>query len=78
MLYVNNLIIGVALFDICHAVQYLAIVWLFNSRRVHFNPRLGGFMRFVFRRGMVLLYLGLITADGAIGLVAPLVLNGTL
>lgn len=77
MLGIENLLLSVALFDICHDVQYLAIVWLFNCRRVNSNPRLGGFLRLVFRRGMVLLYLGLITAYGALGLVAPLVLDGT-
>ncbi len=78
MLGIENLLLSVALFDICHDVQYLAIVWLFNCRRVKSNPRLGGFLRLVFRRGMVLLYLGLITAYGALGLVAPLVQNGTI
>ena len=73
---VENLILGVALFDICHDVQYLAIVWLYNCRRVTANPQLGGFMHYVFRRGMVLLYLGLITAYGAIGLLGPLVPDG--
>jgi len=78
MLYIENLLLGVALFDICHDVQYLAIVWLFNCRRVDANPQLSGFMRYVFRRGMVLLYLGLITAYGAIALVGPLVADGTI
>jgi tetratricopeptide (TPR) repeat protein len=59
-------------------VQYLAIVWLYNCRRVNSNADLNGFMRYLFRRGMVLLYLGLITAYGAIGLVGPLVSNGTI
>lgn len=77
MLGVDNLLLGVALFDICHDVQYLAIVWLFNCRRVNANPQLGGFMRYVFRRGMVLLYLGLITAYGGIAFAGPLVLDGT-
>ena len=76
MTYVDNLLLSVAIFDICHDVQYLAIVWLFNCRRVAVNPQLGHFMKYVFRRGMVLLYLGLITAYGALGLVAPLVLDG--
>ena len=78
MTSVDNLLLGIALFDICHDVQYLAIVWLFNCRRVIVSPHLGRFMRYVFRRGMVLLYLGLITAYGALGLVAPLVLDGTI
>lgn len=77
MACVDNLLLSVALFDICHDVQYLAIVWLFNCRRVSSNSPLSGFMRYVFRRGMVLLYLGLITAYGAIALVGPLVLDGT-
>ena len=78
MIWIDNSLLGVALFDICHDVQYLAIVWLFNCRRVVVNPHLGHFLRYVFRRGMVLLYLGLITAYGALGLVAPLVLDGTI
>ncbi|MFO0918601.1 MAG: hypothetical protein U0872_09835 [Planctomycetaceae bacterium] len=78
IVYVENLILGVALFDICHDVQYLAIVWLFNCRRVSSNPQLGGFMKYVFRRGMVLLYLGLITAYGALGLLGSQVMNGSI
>lgn len=73
MCYVEELILGIALFDICHDVQYLAIVWLYNCRRVDSDSQLNSFMRYVFRRGMVLLYLGLIVAYGALGLVAPLV-----
>ena len=75
--YLENPLLGAALFDICHDVQYLAIVWLFNCRRVSSNPALGGFMKYVFRRGMVLLYLGLIAAYGALGLVPALVKDGT-
>lgn len=78
MACVDNLLLSVALFDVCHDVQYLAIVWLFNCRRVSVNPHLGRFISYVFRRGMVLLYLGLITVYGAFGLVAPLVLDGTI
>lgn len=77
MTCVDNLLISIAIFDVCHDVQYLAIVWLFNCRRVNIDPHLGTFMRYVFRRGMVLLYLGLITAYGALGLVAPYVADGT-
>ncbi len=77
MLGVDNLLIGVALFDICHDVQYLAIVWLINCRRAGANADLGWFMKSVFRRGMVLLYLGLITAYGAMAFAGQLVLDGT-
>jgi len=75
--YLENPLLGAALFDICHDVQYLAIVWFFNCRRVNSNPALGGFMTYVFRRGMVLLYLGLIAAYGTLGLVPTLVKDGT-
>ncbi|TWU14569.1 Tetratricopeptide repeat protein [Symmachiella macrocystis] len=78
MCFVDELILGIALFDICHDVQYLAIVWLYNCRSVNANPKLNRFMRYVFRRGMVLLYLGLITAYGTIGYIAPLVKDGTI
>lgn len=78
MLGVDNLLLSIALFDICHDVQYLAIVWLFNCRRVTSNAPLGRFMKYVFRRGMVLLYLGLITAYGAIAFAGNMVLDGTI
>jgi tetratricopeptide (TPR) repeat protein len=78
VVYVENVIVGVALFEICHDIQYLAIVWLYNCRRVNSDPRIGRFMACVFRRGMALLYLGLIAAYGAIGLVPALVQDGTL
>lgn len=76
MLAVDNLLIGIALFDICHDLQYLAIVWLYNRRRVEANPDLGGFMSYVFRRGMVMVYVGLILVYGASALIPPLLLEG--
>lgn len=78
VVYIENPLLGLALFDVCHDIQYLAIVWLYNCGRVRSNSQMGGFMRYVFRRGMVLLYLGLIIAYGAIGLVPALVQNGTI
>lgn len=77
VVFVENAILGVALFDICHDVQYLAIVWMFNCGRVRSNPAIGRFMSYVFRRGMVLLYVGLVAAYGAIGLMPSLVEDGT-
>ena len=41
------------LFEIFHDVQYLAIVWLFNRKRVDTDPQVGGFTRFVFRHFLV-------------------------
>jgi tetratricopeptide (TPR) repeat protein len=69
--------LSVTLFEIAHDVQYMAITWLYNCRRVTSNSDVDGFMRFVFRRGMVFLYLGLIVAYGAIGIVPSLVQDGT-
>jgi len=77
MMCVENPVLGVALFDISHDVQYLAIVWLYNCRRVVSNPSVGRFMKFVFRRGMSLLYVGVVVAYGAIGLVPSLIQDET-
>ena len=74
---VENLVLGIALFDISHDVQYMAITWLYNCRRVNSSANIGKFMRFVFRRGMVLLYIGLIVSYGAIGLIPSLVHDET-
>lgn len=69
MVTVESPILGVALFEIFHDVQYLAIVWLYNCRRVHATPDLGAFMKFLFRRGpgMLSLYVGLVFAYGLYG-----------
>jgi hypothetical protein len=69
MVFVENAILGVALFEIFHDVQYLAIVWLYNCRRVNATPDLGKFMKFLFRRGpgMLALYVGLVFAYGIYG-----------
>lgn len=71
MVFIDDIILGIALFEIFHDVQYLTIVWLYNCRRVNSNPDIGTFMRFVFRRGhgMLMLYVGLVLAYGLIGIV---------
>ena len=77
---VKEIILGVALFEICHDVQYLAIVWLYNCGRVKSTVDVGGFMRFLFRggSGMLTLYIGLVLAYGMLGLVPHLTQNETL
>jgi tetratricopeptide (TPR) repeat protein len=71
--YCNNIVasvlVGVALFEVFHDVQYLSLVWIYNRKRVEGDTSIGGFMRFVFRRSgsLVGLYLGLIFAYGALG-----------
>jgi Tfp pilus assembly protein PilF len=71
--YCNNIVasvlVGVALFEVFHDVQYLSLVWIYNRKRVESDSSIGGFMRFVFRRSGSLmgLYVGLIFAYGALG-----------
>lgn len=66
---VQNILVGIALFEVFHDVQYLAIVWIYNRARVERDKSIGGFMRFVFRRSGALIgvYVGLVFAYGAIG-----------
>ena len=68
---VSNMLVGIALFEIFHDVQYLTIVWLFNLNRVDRNPTVGRFTRFLFRRswGLAGLYVGLVAAYGSLNLV---------
>src|SRR5215471_4365390 len=71
--YCNNIVasvlVGIALFEVFHDVQYLSLVWIYNRKRVESDNSIGGFMRFVFRRSwsLVGLYVGLIFAYGALG-----------
>src|SRR5213078_4703208 len=71
--YCNNIVasvlVGVALFEVFHDVQYLSLVWIYNRKRVETDSSIGGFMRFVFRRSgsLVGVYVGLIFAYGALG-----------
>ena len=66
---VQNILVGIALFEVFHDVQYLAIVWIYNRARVERDKSIRGFMRFVFRRSGALIgvYVGLVMAYGAIG-----------
>jgi Flp pilus assembly protein TadD len=67
---VQNILVGIALFEVFHDVQYLAIVWIYNRTRVERDTTIGGFMRFVFRRSgsLIGVYVGLVLAYGAFGL----------
>jgi tetratricopeptide (TPR) repeat protein len=66
---VTSVLVGIALFEVFHDVQYLSLVWIYNRKRVESDRSIGGFMRFVFRRSgaLVGLYIGLIFAYGALG-----------
>jgi Flp pilus assembly protein TadD len=67
---VQNILVGIALFEVFHDVQYLAIVWIYNRTRVERDESIRGFMRFVFRRSgsLVGVYVGLVFAYGSIAL----------
>jgi hypothetical protein len=67
---VQNILVGIALFEVFHDVQYLSIVWIYNRTRVERDTSIHGFMRFVFRRSGALIgvYVGLVMAYGAIAL----------
>lgn len=69
MVGIRNAVLGVALFEIFHDIQYLAIVWSFNRAQVDRNPYVGPFTRFVFRRSwmMACLYILAVCAYGYLG-----------
>lgn len=64
----THVLVGIAMFEIFHAVQYLAIVWVFNQKVAErLGPR-AGLLRYVFGKSWPLLfvYLSLIAAYGAL------------
>src|SRR6266498_48781 len=65
---VANILVGIALFEVFHDVQYLSLVGVYNRNRVEKDSNIGGFMRFVFRRSGSLmgLYVGLVFAYGSL------------
>jgi tetratricopeptide (TPR) repeat protein len=63
---VERPLMGLAMFESWHDVQYLAIVWLFNLNRARQATDAGPFIRFMFRPRAVLVvaYVGLCLAFG--------------
>jgi tetratricopeptide (TPR) repeat protein len=66
MVAIDNAILGVALFEIFHDVQYLAIAWVFSRNRIAKGHELNAFSRFLFRpdRAMIGLYVTLVLLYG--------------
>jgi len=62
----SNVLVGVAMFEVFHAIQYLAIVWAYNRRKVANDEASLGLTRFLFlpNPGSVILYLAAIAAFG--------------
>ncbi len=71
MVTIQNVLLGIAIFEIFHDVQYLAIVWIYNRRRVDRASGMGAVMRFLFRRStvMISLYIALVSAYGFISII---------
>jgi tetratricopeptide (TPR) repeat protein len=64
----RNILVGAAMFEVFHDVQYLTIVWVFNRKRAQTDSGVGAFTRFVFGRSgaLVGIYLGMIFAFGGL------------
>ncbi|MCA9008594.1 MAG: tetratricopeptide repeat protein [Planctomycetaceae bacterium] len=70
-LAMDDYILALGVFAIAHDIQYLAIVWEFNRRRMTQLERSPGLLSALFRpeRSMIILYIGLVTAYGFLELV---------
>jgi len=75
MVTLNNLLLGVVLWEIFHDIQYNAIVWLFERRHVEADVNAGAAEKFLFHPGFVRLtfYALLIAAYGYVGVVSSYV-----
>ena len=67
MAIVETPLLGYILFESCHDIQYLAIVWFVNRRRAENGLDAGSFIKFLFRPRaiLVVLYIALCLAFGS-------------
>jgi len=67
MAIVETPLLGYILFESCHDIQYLAIVWFVNRRRAENGLNAGSFIQFLFRPRaiLVVLYIALCLAFGS-------------
>jgi len=63
---VSDMVVGIALFEIFHDVQYLSIVWIFNRNRAQKSNDVGAFTRRIFGGSGALIgvYVGLVFGYG--------------
>ncbi|MCX5660980.1 MAG: tetratricopeptide repeat protein [Planctomycetota bacterium] len=63
---IPSVLISIVLNELFHDVQYLAIVWIYNRKRVNSGREVGAFTRYLFRNSgaMIGLYVGLVVAYG--------------
>jgi Flp pilus assembly protein TadD len=68
MVAVDSILVGLLLFEIVHDVQYNALVWVYNERRVEQHRTASRIEKFLFQPGMtrVLLYVAMILFYGSI------------
>jgi tetratricopeptide (TPR) repeat protein len=69
MVHVDSLLLAVLIFEIVHDVQYNALVWVYNGRRVSQRMTASRAEEFLFQPAAMkaLLYAGLVLAYGSIG-----------
>ena len=74
--HVPYAVLGVALFEVFHDVQYLSIVWVFNRRRAR-DEDAGFFTRVLFGggRAMLFVYIGLVLGYGLFRFIPEAVTN---
>jgi tetratricopeptide (TPR) repeat protein len=67
--YIDDIFLGLAVWEIFHDLQYFAIVWVYNRGLVDKGRIKGGFMQFLFRPrvAMIAIYGLLIFAYGMVG-----------
>jgi tetratricopeptide (TPR) repeat protein len=68
MIGIRDVVLGIALFEIFHDVQYLSIVWVYNRRRVDSGHGIGPLTRRLFqpRASRIAIYVALVLAYGAV------------
>lgn len=69
MILVDNLLLAILIFELVHDIQYNALVWVYNERRVSQGMATSAAEKFLFRRtaAKALLYAGLVIGYGFIG-----------
>jgi tetratricopeptide (TPR) repeat protein len=68
MVGIRDVVLGIALFELFHDVQYLSIVWVYNRRRVASGHGIGPLARRLFQPGALRIaaYVALVLGYGAV------------
>ena len=70
MISVKTAIVSLALFELFHDIQYLAIVWFFNQNRISQKSNVGNFTKKLFgsKPYHLILYIGVVLLYGSVAL----------